>query len=502
MLSSVYTMIWLSFSVFSVFLYSVDSLLIRTQLLGVQRMPPRSGTSRRVRKTIQQWPIVHDYLSSHWYTISSRQTLHHEKRHRGSRSIRLQQQQTQQQESPTPPFEQSTSSAKIPAKDDIRVDAVAQDTAAAAPEDILATVPRYKSILTFVVTTAIILLSEPLLSLVDTIAVGHFGTTNQLAALGPATMICDSSIYFLYFLPIATTNRLATAMAQKQSQESIRQIISQNLCVAALFGLAISLSLALFGKRLLQWIILRNVANSSIATLMDVLTHAHSYILIRSIGATASVMGMVAQAICLASLDLRTPALAVISASVSNLLGDYFLARKFGSNGAAAATALATITSATVLLSANRKRLQRSNNGSSTDVSATNGSTVTRKDTSAFLTLPDKKSFLQLFQLAGPIFLLMLGKIICYNAMTLRANGLGVVSMAAHSILLRLFFFFGVFADGLNQAAQTFFPAILYGGTSASTDPSSTVNKINGHDEVINNRKQSSDIEPQGKMIH
>jgi hypothetical protein len=65
-----------------------------------------------------------------------------------------------------------------------------------------------------------------------------------------------------------------------------------------------------------------------------------------------------------------------------------------------------------------------------------------------------------------------------------------------------LFFFFGVFADGLNQAAQTFFPAILYGGTSASTDPSSTVNKINGHDEVINNRKQSSDIEPQGKMIH
>jgi Na+-driven multidrug efflux pump len=325
--------------------------------------------------------------------------------------------------------------------------------------------------------------------------VGHFGTTNQLAALGPATMICDSSIYFLYFLPIATTNRLATAMAQKQSQESIRHIISQNLSVAALFGLAISLSLALFGKRLLQWIILRDVANSSITTLMDVLTHAHSYILIRSIGATASVMGMVAQAICLASLDLRTPALAVISASVSNLLGDYFLTRKFGSNGAAAATALATITSATVLLSANRKRLQRSNNSSSTDVPAT------KKDTSAFLTLPDKKSFLQLFQLAGPIFLLMLGKIICYNAMTLRANGLGVVSMAAHSILLRLFFFFGVFADGLNQAAQTFFPAILYGGTSASTDPSPTVNQINGYNEVTINTKQSSDSEPQGKMI-
>jgi Na+-driven multidrug efflux pump len=220
-------------------------------------------------------------------------------------------------------------------------------------------VPSYRSILTFVVTMAIILLSKPLVSLVDTIAVGHFGTTNQLAALGPATMICDSSIYFLYFLPIATTNGLATAMAQKKPPQYLRKIISQNLSIAALFGLGISLSLVLFGKALLWWIILRGVATSTacITTLMEVLHHANSYILIRSIGATASVLGMVAQAICLASLDLRTPAIAIISASISNLLGDYFLTRRWGSNGAAAATALATITSATVLLSANCKWL-------------------------------------------------------------------------------------------------------------------------------------------------
>mmetsp|Transcript_969 Transcript_969/g.1447 ORF Transcript_969/g.1447 Transcript_969/m.1447 type:complete len:306 (+) Transcript_969:1163-2080(+) len=69
----------------------------------------------------------------------------------------------------------------------------------------------------------------------------------------------------------------------------------------------------------------------------------------------------------------------------------------------------------------------------------------------------------------------MCGKIVGYNAMTLRANALGVVPMAAHAILLRIFFFFGTFADSISQAAQTYFPAILY-GTSNSHKPISEQN--------------------------
>ena len=75
---------------------------------------------------------------------------------------------------------------------------------------------------------------------------------------------------------------------------------------------------------------------------------------------------MVAQAICLASLDLQTPAIAVAVASACYLLGDYFFNIKWGSNGAAAATALATIASTTVLLTANYRRL--SNNTSPTQL--------------------------------------------------------------------------------------------------------------------------------------
>ena len=319
--------------------------------------------------------------------------------------------------------------------------------------------PSYASILRFVGTTVIIWLSEPLLSLVDTIFVGQFGTTAQLAALGPATMLCDSAIYLLYFLAISTTNRLATAMAQHRPQKYIRKIISQSLGIATLFGLCTSMSVALFGKTLLRRIIVQDTAVT--ASTLDVLSYAHSYTIIRSLASTFSVVGMVAQAICLASLDLRTPAIAVAVASACNLLGDYVFTIKWGSNGAAAATALATIASTTVLLSANYRRLSNHTNTEATQ----------------FLSLPDKKSFFQLFQLAGPIFFLMCGKIVCYNAMTLRANALGVAPMAAHAILLRIFFFFGTFADSISQAAQTFLPAILY-GTSNSHKP---ISKQNGN---------------------
>jgi Na+-driven multidrug efflux pump len=108
---------------------------------------------------------------------------------------------------------------------------------------------------------------------VDTIFVGQFGTRAQLAALGPTTMLCDSAIYLQYFLAISTTSLLATAMAQHRPQEYTRKIISQSLGIATLFGLCMSMTVALFGKTLLCRIIVQDAA----------------------------------QAICLASLDLQTP---------------------------------------------------------------------------------------------------------------------------------------------------------------------------------------------------
>ncbi len=68
-------------------------------------------------------------------------------------------------------------------------------------------------------------LNAPLLSLVDTSAVGLSalpGTgATQLAALGPATTFCDGAIYLFAFLNVATTNLYASAQAADSGEVSL-----------------------------------------------------------------------------------------------------------------------------------------------------------------------------------------------------------------------------------------------------------------------------------------
>lgn len=46
--------------------------------------------------------------------------------------------------------------------------------------------------------------------------------------------------------------------------------------------------------------------------------------------------------------------------------------------------------------------------------------------------------------------------------MTVRCTDFGVEALAAHSIMMRIFFFFACFGDSLSQTAQSFLPATLY----------------------------------------
>jgi Na+-driven multidrug efflux pump len=46
--------------------------------------------------------------------------------------------------------------------------------------------------------------------------------------------------------------------------------------------------------------------------------------------------------------------------------------------------------------------------------------------------------------------------------MTVRCTKFGVETLAVHSIMMRLFFFFACFGDSLSQVAQSFMPAVLF----------------------------------------
>jgi Na+-driven multidrug efflux pump len=378
-------------------------------------------------------------------------------------------------------------------------------------------VPSYKTLLLFCSTTILIWLSEPLLSLVDTTVVGHCGSPAtavlQLAAMGPATTLVDAIMYTTYFLALATTNLTARALAAGDYR-TLLKTTSHVLGVAAVLGCVVTAVLFTAGPTMLTRMMVGTGTGTATAS-PQLVHYAVRYCQIRGLAAVCSVWQMVGQSFCLTVQDTRTPAIAVVVASVTNIVGDLLLRRQ-GMQGAAAATAVAVSASAAILLSqvwrqvkewrvllveqeeqTNKQRQQeRMTVKSDIDpplpaqaTSATSQSstlieanmTQALESTSAiestemqttgptespavipFMSLPDRESLAELVKLSGPLFFNMMGKIVCYSALTLRCTAYGVIPLAAHTIMMRFFFLYGCFGYSIGQTAQAFLPAAVY----------------------------------------
>jgi len=219
---------------------------------------------------------------------------------------------------------------------------------------------------------------------------------------------------------------------------------------------------------------------------------ATNYAKIRAVAAPFSIVGFVAQSFCLTTLDIATPVIAVAAASIVNIIGDLVLSPRYGIQGAAIATALATVTSCSILIRKVRKTVnlwkakqheleqataateeststtaEATTTTAATDISQNRGvKTETKSETNSnnrdipLWSIPDKASLIDLFKFAGPIFFVMISKVACYNVMTIRATSFGIISLASHNIMMRVFFFFACFGDSLSQAAQSFYPRV------------------------------------------
>lgn len=360
----------------------------------------------------------------------------------------------------------------------------------------VAPIPTYRQLIAFLSTTVLIWLSEPLLSLVDTTVVGFTSRNSvvQLAALGPATTLFDNLMYTAYFLAIATTNRLAPAFAMKRYRK-LQQTTSHLLGMAALMGIVTMAVCYGAGHFALRHMVAAGPTSGVL------IRYATRYVWIRASVAVASVLGMVMQAFCLSTLDTRTPALAVAVAFTVNVAGDLLL-RRWGIQGAAAATAVSGLLASSILFRAVRKRLQewreleveeskQAHESMQRSIkqlfvplsnetvpfmpsNASSSSDSTRMDTAhsfnqwtppariPFASFPDRKSLMDLLKIAGPIFFVILAKSACYSAMTVKCADFGVLASASHCILMRVFFFYVTFGDAVSQAAQSFLPATLY----------------------------------------
>jgi Na+-driven multidrug efflux pump len=98
--------------------------------------------------------------------------------------------------------------------------------------------PTYRSLALFAGPALALWVTGPLMSLIDSSAVGLSGSVQALAALGPATTFVDGASYLFAFISVATTNCLATAAAKGDDEEA-RLVVATAIRCALRCGLGV-----------------------------------------------------------------------------------------------------------------------------------------------------------------------------------------------------------------------------------------------------------------------
>lgn len=275
-------------------------------------------------------------------------------------------------------------------------------------------------------------LSGPMMSLIDTAVVGN-NSSLELAALGPGTILCDQTCYVFMFLSIATSNLIATSLAQKD-ESGAAQHLSRLLFVAMTCGIGMFVLTTVFAKPFL-----RNFVGPQNAGLVSA---AFSYVQIRSFAWPIVIVGMVAQSASLGMQDSWAPLKVLAVASLVNLVGDILLCTFLGQGiaGAAWATTVSQYIAGFLMLQSLKK-----------------------KGYSLALSVPSAKEFLHMVGIAAPVLLTMLSKVAFYSLITYLCTSLGAVTLGAHQVMIGIYSTSTVSGEPLCQTAQSFMPALIQG---------------------------------------
>ncbi|KAL3808321.1 hypothetical protein ACHAXA_004050 [Cyclostephanos tholiformis] len=229
--------------------------------------------------------------------------------------------------------------------------------------------PTISRILRYTLPAIGIWLCSPVLSMIDTAAVGLLAGTAQQAALNPAVSVSDYGALVVAFMYTATTNLVAAAaredrddyvavavarpMTMNESYADVRRprpkttrTLVTALRLASGVGTFFAIALFLLGPRLLKLLIGNDASH------LDpiVFSSALRYVRIRALGMPAMVTIGTAQSACLGMQDVRSPLYVLLAAAIVNFLGDVALVPLKGGwwgdvFGGAAGAAWATVAS-------------------------------------------------------------------------------------------------------------------------------------------------------------
>ncbi|RAL20186.1 MATE family efflux transporter [Lujinxingia litoralis] len=200
--------------------------------------------------------------------------------------------------------------------------------------------PHDRAILAMAIPAIGSLAIDPLVSLVDTIFVGHLGTA-ELAALGINSAIFAMAFIIFNFLAYATTPKIAEHLGRNRPEEA-SQVVAHALWLATFCGV------------LMTGLLL--VAANPILDLMGaqgaVLKPAQTYLHIRAFAGPALLISTAAHGAFRGIQDTRTPLWVTALLNLINLVLDPLLIFGFGLGiaGAAAATVAAQWTGALIFV--------------------------------------------------------------------------------------------------------------------------------------------------------
>ena len=283
-----------------------------------------------------------------------------------------------------------------------------------------------KQIVLFAVPILMVPLADPILSLIDTIFLGHFTGSLALASLGPCTLLFNFAFYSFTALTIATVSILGEKLRKGQEREA-SNALSTSLLLGALGGVLITLVLSVFGARML-------VMTGCDPVLLPL---SEKYLRIRAYAAPAAIVTSVAQAGFLSQRDSKTPLRIVIGSIIFSALGDLVLigGLNYGVEGAAWTTLGAQIFSATRLLRAlKRSRVVPS------------------------LVLPSIEEVVALLKYVSTLGIFYVAKTGSYLILQASATRLPALSLAAHQPVMQLWGLCSFTSAPLEQASLAFLP--------------------------------------------
>ena len=288
----------------------------------------------------------------------------------------------------------------------------------------------------------VVVLSDPLQTLVDSAVLGRYSTLH-LAAIGPNTALFNSIFQLFAFLGVTVANTVSGTMSTGRTGVKARRTFRTAVVLGVGFGAMAIVTIHGCSRAILGYM----------ETAEEVVPFALEYMHVRAFGSPIVLVMNAFQGLCLGQQDTRLPMIVCAAVTGINVVLDLFLVavKGQGAHGAAVATVVAQMCGL-VLMVYLVKRKQHAQGG----IDYTGVDVIGRRGSLSLGSLAlVYGSVLRNF---GTMAIILIARtsagILAYLAMSTEAMRLGVIAAASHQIAMQLFWFLSYLPEPLSMAAQ------------------------------------------------